>query len=289
MFTRSSWYPLGADPPAANRRATPAKKLHKALVAWTSPESNTSTNSRLWWASTRCRYALSKRIFKNLQRDRRLSRAQACKLCVKALLAKSRHFKKLGEVRHAVSSLHHHLREADTFPLHQRWTRRRKLRRGTEKRSRSLSRPSSSSVVRSAQGDTSRPEYASSRCARTPLRIGRTCARPRSTGSRKRTRHSYSASQPSNRPAPTARQHLLPLTLLMLPDLSQRQLRSSCRARAGQLYARKRRSWRKSYDRRKSECCACDKSSPRKRPSFARRSRRSSASKSRFTITGRCA
>lgn len=85
----------------------PAKKLCKALVVWTSPESNTSTNSRIWWASTRRRFAPSKRIFKNLQSDQRLSRAQACKLCVKTLLTKSRRFKKRAEVRYAVGSLYH--------------------------------------------------------------------------------------------------------------------------------------------------------------------------------------
>jgi len=85
----------------------PAKKLCRALVAWTLPESITSMNLRVWWAGTRRRYARSKRTFKNLPSDPRSARAQACKLCVRNLPTKSRHFKKRGEVRHAVVPFHH--------------------------------------------------------------------------------------------------------------------------------------------------------------------------------------
>ena len=96
-----------ADSSFTNRRATPAKKLRRAPVAWTLPESNTSANLRIWWASTRCRYACSKRTFKNLPSDPLSAKAWACKLYVRNLLTKSRQFKKRGEVRHAVVSLHH--------------------------------------------------------------------------------------------------------------------------------------------------------------------------------------
>ena len=130
------------------------------------------------------------------------------------------------------------------------WKRRKKRRERTERRSRSWNKRSSSSAAKSAQDDTSRPACASSRCAQTQLKNGPTCAKPRSTDSKKKTRLSSNA-YPPFLPLPP----LLPPPPIPIPIRQRRRRRKNwCRARAGRRSASKKRSSKTSCAKRRSGC-----------------------------------